>query len=225
MSKAKKDINQNFEMLKAQMQAKRQKAEKQSEDDSKINTEVIDIKDNAKDEEFLKDENEIAKKKEIKDDIPITEETSPKSEVKATPKVEVEEVKKTPKVEIKEVEEIIEEPIVEENETFEEQDEEIIVRKKRSSKAKPKKKVVEVFEDDFEDDFYEDDLVTTTSSGAIKIKIKKQEKPEAPRRATYYLKQETIRKIEKVSKMSGIGKSKLVQLLLDQALDNLEIEK
>lgn len=99
------------------------------------------------------------------------------------------------------------------------------VRKKRT--PRPKKVVQEEEYDDDYDDFYveEDDIITTTTDGVIKIKIKKQEKPEAPRRATYYLKQETIRKIEKVSKMSGIGKSKLVQLLLDQALDNLEIEK
>ncbi|MGL4850674.1 MAG: hypothetical protein ACRC28_17415 [Clostridium sp.] len=228
MSKAKKDINQNFEMLKAQMQAKRQKAEKQSdqkvETNNEINTEVIDIKDNAKDKEIeILDKVQISA---VEKEIPIIDESIDISS-KALKTEEKEKVKEESPVE--EIASLSEEEEIEE--------EEEVIEKKPVKKKKPtkKKRVVEVIEedddylddeDDIELDFFEDDdVITTNKEGSIKIKIKKREKPEAPRRATYYLKQETIRKIEKVSKMSGIGKSKLVQLLLDQALDNLEIEK
>lgn len=58
-----------------------------------------------------------------------------------------------------------------------------------------------------------------------KIVIKKVEKQEAPKRITYYLKPETIKKIDKFSKMAGMGKSEFVQTLLEEVLNNLEIEK
>ncbi|SHF04350.1 hypothetical protein [Clostridium fallax] len=58
-----------------------------------------------------------------------------------------------------------------------------------------------------------------------KIVIKKVVKPEAPKRITYYLKPETIKKIDKFSKMAGMGKSEFVQKILEEALNNLEIEK
>lgn len=58
-----------------------------------------------------------------------------------------------------------------------------------------------------------------------KIIIKKVEKPEQPKRITYYLKPDTIKKIDKYSKMAGMGKSEFVQKLLDEVLNNLEIEK
>lgn len=57
-----------------------------------------------------------------------------------------------------------------------------------------------------------------------KIVIKKAKKPQPPKRITYYLNNDTIKKIDKYSKMTGMGKSELVQTLLDVALNNLEIE-
>lgn len=57
-----------------------------------------------------------------------------------------------------------------------------------------------------------------------KILINKKDKKPEPKRSTYYLMPETIQKIEKVSKATGIGKSTLVQQLLDMALDLVEIE-
>lgn len=58
-----------------------------------------------------------------------------------------------------------------------------------------------------------------------KIVIKKIEKQEAPKRITYYLKPNTIKKIDKFSKAAGMGKSEFVQTLLEEILNNLEIEK
>lgn len=58
-----------------------------------------------------------------------------------------------------------------------------------------------------------------------KIVIKKVEKPEMPKRITYYLRPETIKKIDKFSKASGMGKSEFVQKILDEVLNNLEIKK
>ena len=57
-----------------------------------------------------------------------------------------------------------------------------------------------------------------------KIVIKKAQKPQPPKRITYYLNQDTIKKIEKYSKLTGMGKSEFVQTLLDISLNNLEIE-
>lgn len=58
-----------------------------------------------------------------------------------------------------------------------------------------------------------------------KIVIKKVEKQEQPKRITYYLRPETIKKIDRFSKLSGMGKSEFVQKILDEVLNNLEIEK
>lgn len=58
-----------------------------------------------------------------------------------------------------------------------------------------------------------------------RIVIKKVEKQETPKRITYYLKPETIKKIDRFSKMAGMGKSEFVQTLLEEVLNNLEIEK
>lgn len=55
------------------------------------------------------------------------------------------------------------------------------------------------------------------------VLIKKEKKPE-PKRSTYYLLPSTIQKIDKLAKATGIGKSTLVQQLLDQALDLIELE-
>lgn len=62
------------------------------------------------------------------------------------------------------------------------------------------------------------------ANSSAKIVIKKQEKPDVPKRITYYLNNSTIKRIDKYSKMAGMGKSSFVQTLLDLALDNLEIE-
>ena len=70
-----------------------------------------------------------------------------------------------------------------------------------------------------------EDTIPKSSVSTSKIIIKKVEKPEQPKRITYYLKPETIKKIDKYSKMAGMGKSEFVQKLLDEVLDNLEIEK
>lgn len=62
-----------------------------------------------------------------------------------------------------------------------------------------------------------------TSIESNKIVIKKAKKVQPPKRTTYYLNQETIKKIDKYSKLTGMGKSELVQTLLDIALNNLEV--
>lgn len=56
-----------------------------------------------------------------------------------------------------------------------------------------------------------------------KFVIQKTKKSKPPKRITYYLNQETINSIDKYSKLTGMGKSELVQTLLDMALKNLEI--
>ncbi|MEF9991464.1 MAG: hypothetical protein RSD22_06585 [Romboutsia sp.] len=65
---------------------------------------------------------------------------------------------------------------------------------------------------------------SNTNISQNKIVIKKAAKPHPPKRITYYLNQDTIKKIEKYSKLTGMGKSELVQTLLDISLNNLEIE-
>ncbi|MGL4914216.1 MAG: hypothetical protein ACRC3Y_17485 [Romboutsia sp.] len=65
---------------------------------------------------------------------------------------------------------------------------------------------------------------SNTSISQNKIVIKKTQKPQPPKRITYYLNQDTIKKIEKYSKLTGMGKSEFVQTLLDISLNNLEIE-
>lgn len=70
-----------------------------------------------------------------------------------------------------------------------------------------------------------DEMVLTNEiPKTSKIIIKKQEKVNIPKRITYYLNNSTIKKIDKYSKMAGMGKSEFVQTLLDLALDNLEIK-
>lgn len=69
-----------------------------------------------------------------------------------------------------------------------------------------------------------DDNDLDTGITQNKIVIKKARKPQPPKRITYYLNNDTIKKIDKYSKMTGMGKSELVQTLLDVALNNLEIE-
>ena len=68
----------------------------------------------------------------------------------------------------------------------------------------------------------ENDKDATISSN--KIVIKKAAKVQPPKRITYYLNHDTIKKIEKYSKLTGMGKSELVQKLLDLSLDNLEVQ-
>lgn len=70
----------------------------------------------------------------------------------------------------------------------------------------------------------DDDTNRDAAINENKIVIKKAKKVQPPKRITYYLNQETIKKIDKYSKLTGMGKSELVQKLLDIALDNLEIE-
>lgn len=70
----------------------------------------------------------------------------------------------------------------------------------------------------------EEEEVVSSGISANKIVIKKAQKVQPPKRITYYLNQETIKKIDKYSKMTGMGKSEFVQTLLDISLNNLEIE-
>ncbi len=49
-------------------------------------------------------------------------------------------------------------------------------------------------------------------------------KKSAPKRATYYLLPHTLKKIDKLSKQTGVGKSELVQRLLDDALNRVKIK-
>lgn len=100
--------------------------------------------------------------------------------------------------------------------------------------------------DNYNDDDYEDDRDTyikgeqeerrgteyvARKTGVVsdininKIIIKKIEKPELPKRITYYLRPDTIKKIDRFSKQAGMGKSEFVQTILDEILNNLEIEK
>lgn len=74
-----------------------------------------------------------------------------------------------------------------------------------------------------------DDNVNNTvddnvNPNTTKIVIRKQEKQEIAKRTTYYLLPSTIKKIEKLSKATGVGKSALVQKLLDEALNLVEIK-
>ena len=56
------------------------------------------------------------------------------------------------------------------------------------------------------------------------IVIEKVSKKDKPKRATYYLNPEIIKKIDALSKQSGTGKSELVQKLLDDALRRVKIK-
>lgn len=80
-----------------------------------------------------------------------------------------------------------------------------------------------------DNDTYENDNINNIVNDEVNINankfvIEKQEKVDTTKRATYYLLPQTIKKIEKLSKATGIGKSALVQRLLDQALDLVEIK-
>ncbi|MGL6105915.1 hypothetical protein [Romboutsia sp.] len=68
------------------------------------------------------------------------------------------------------------------------------------------------------------DIDTDATILSNKIVIKKAAKVQPPKRITYYLNHDTIKKIEKYSKLTGMGKSELVQTLLDISLDNLEVQ-
>ncbi|MGL4913855.1 MAG: hypothetical protein ACRC3Y_15645 [Romboutsia sp.] len=70
----------------------------------------------------------------------------------------------------------------------------------------------------------EDEDVVSSGISSNKIVIKKAQKVQPPKRITYYLNQDTIKRIDKYSKMTGMGKSEFVQTLLDISLNNLEIE-
>ncbi|MCR6514500.1 hypothetical protein M4I33_06365 [Clostridium sp. LY3-2] len=220
MPKGKMDINQNFEMLKAQMQAKRKKAEEQSK--TKEEDKVNDIVQNEEPAANKKPKAKKAKKQVIKEEI-IKEEPV-RSEVEipvkaAKSSVEIVEEKEEPKkVAVDTLKSLDEAKYIDESsknsntQPLEEYEEEIV------EPVAPIKR--EVYKED--EPVYREEK---SREASVKITIKKIEKPEAPKRATYYLMNDTIKKIEKISKITGMGKSKLVQTLLDQALENLEIEK
>ncbi|MGL6184484.1 MAG: hypothetical protein ACRC1T_03800 [Clostridium chrysemydis] len=220
MPKGKMDINQNFEMLKAQMQAKRKKAEEQSK--TKEEDKVNDIVQNEEPAANKKPKAKKAKKQVIKEEI-IKEEPA-RSEVEipvkaAKSSVEIVEEKEEPKkVAVDTLKSLDEAKYIDESsknsntQPLEEYEEEIV------EPVAPIKR--EVYKED--EPVYREEK---SREASVKITIKKIEKPEAPKRATYYLMNDTIKKIEKISKITGMGKSKLVQTLLDQALENLEIEK
>lgn len=220
MPKGKMDINQNFEMLKAQMQAKRKKAEEQSK--TKEEDKVNDIVQNEEPAANKKPKAKKAKKQVVKEEI-IKEEPA-RSEVEmpvkaAKSSVEIVEEKEEPKkVAVDTLKSLEEAKYIDESsknsntQPLEEYEEEIV------EPVAPIKR--EVYKED--EPVYREEK---SREASVKITIKKIEKPEAPKRATYYLMNDTIKKIEKISKITGMGKSKLVQTLLDQALENLEIEK
>lgn len=83
-------------------------------------------------------------------------------------------------------------------------------------------------EDDYKDidssENIDEDVNDSVNVNVNKIVIKKNEKKAEPKRATYYLRPETIKRIDKLSKTTGLGKSALVQKLLDEALDLVEIK-
>lgn len=63
--------------------------------------------------------------------------------------------------------------------------------------------------------------IDSTSSNAFILKVGKRE--DAIKRQSYYLKDSTIKKIDDISISSGIGKSELVQRILEEALNNIQI--
>lgn len=77
---------------------------------------------------------------------------------------------------------------------------------------------------DYINDDTDNSIDDAVNANVTRIIIEKPEKVEITKRATYYLLPETIKKIEKLSKATGVGKSALVQRLLDQALDLVEIK-
>ena len=182
MVKKKNSINQNFEALKAQMQAKRRLAENKFEQEN--NTNIRPIRDTKKDEaeeeyitlNIIDDEDEIGSESEI-----------PKDTIRDNTKLE--------------------NPVIEDSKNNEESLEDDIKEPVRVITPNDKKAEL------------------TPDINMNKIVLKKVEKQEAPKRITYYLKPETIKKIDKFSKAAGMGKSEFVQTILDEILNNLEIEK
>lgn len=55
------------------------------------------------------------------------------------------------------------------------------------------------------------------------LEVKKKEEIDL-KRATYYLKPDIIKQIEKIAKKTNMGKSELVQKILEEALSNIEIK-
>lgn len=173
--KEKNSVNQNFEALKAQMQAKRKLAEnrfekeieKENELKSNTNTSANNITKLETATNNVADDNEYITLNIIDDEV---------------------ELPKTNTIEEEEKQEQ-EEP---EN-TY------IPIRKTEQ--------------------------VADVSVSVSKMVIKKVEKQEPPKRITYYLKPDTIKKIDKFSKAAGMGKSEFVQTILEEILSNLEIEK
>ncbi|MGL4450226.1 MAG: hypothetical protein ACRCTZ_03410 [Sarcina sp.] len=187
MVKKKNSINQNFEALKAQMQAKRKLAENKFEEDKKTN--VTPIK------EIKKDEDEEYITLNIIDD---EEDVQVGSENENQDEVIIEDLVDQIKSTVKQ-EEVLQE-IIESEEKKSENSVRVIT---------PISKKIE----------------STPDINMNRIVLKKVEKQEAPKRITYYLKPETIKKIDKFSKAAGMGKSEFVQTILDEILNNLEIEK
>ncbi|MGL4989945.1 MAG: hypothetical protein ACRCYC_10360 [Paraclostridium sp.] len=168
MVKKKNSINQNFEALKAQMQAKKKLAENNFEKEK--NTENIESEESNQ----INDNEEIITLNIIDDEV---------DSIEAIENVNLEE----------EVQTLIDIKDQKENPTIIES-------------TKKKQEIV-------------------SDININKIVIKKVEKQEAPKRITYYLKPETIKKIDKFSKATGMGKSEFVQTILDEILNNLEVEK
>lgn len=72
----------------------------------------------------------------------------------------------------------------------------------------------------FDDEIDYGDVDTEKKELVIEVVSKKS----APKRATYYLLPHTLKKIDKLSKQTGVGKSELVQRLLDDALNRVKIK-
>lgn len=112
------------------------------------------------------------------------------------------------------------------NKNFEKLKEEMMKKKVNASNS-ISNEYIKVNDNEDDNDFiYEnvnENKNVNTSIESNKIVIKKAKKVQPPKRTTYYLNQETIKKIDKYSKLTGMGKSELVQTLLDIALNNLEV--
>ena len=187
MSKKKTSINQNFEALKAQMQAKRKLAESKFE----------------KEKENLEPDNITTINKVFSDDN-IEDSEHEEHEEHEEPE---------------EPEEIITLNIVEDKDYISDETNNAISTDITQIRDEKIAKGPEI-------------TITPTPKRAEhpdinmnKIIIKRVEKQEAPKRITYYLKPETIKKIDKFSKATGMGKSEFVQTILDEILNNLEVEK
>lgn len=215
MVKKKPSINQNFEALKAQMQAKRKLAENKFEQEKETIQTPLYVASitNLKKSEQKSDEEEyitlnIVDDEDFKENLNSNEDTI--NEILNAQKVEL--VAATPidqKIgSIKELQE--EQPIIEEI---------------------PKMHSVDIQTNRLSDNEAKSIITPNVKKSDVadismnKIIIKKIEKQEAPKRITYYLKPETIKKIDKFSKATGMGKSEFVQTILDEILNNLEVEK